>query len=485
MDYRNFCKGLLASVAVSSLFISGCSVNPATGKQQFTALMPESSEASIGAEQHQAIIKQYGGLYKDQRLQNYVKEIGQKVALNTERRDVTYQFFVLDSPVINAFALPGGYIYVTRGLMAVANDEAELAGVLGHEVGHVTARHQAARYSQSVITSLGANLIGAAVGNQALSQALGVGNNLYISSYSRDQETEADALGIRYVRRADYDPQAVSEFLSAMGHYQNAQNNIDGKKQEQASFFATHPATEGRVTAASAEAARYEKGPGARNADAYLSVIDGMTFGDSPEQGFVRGNNFYHPQMDFMFTVPDGYKIQNTPAQIVATGPDNGIILVDGVRSSSDPSSYIVSEWLKGQKQVTPERITINGHQAATAGFTGTLNGSPVQIRLIAISWGNGQMFRMQFATPQTLGAASADDLKRTTYSFRNMTAEEKSGIRPQSIRVVTAQSGDTIQTMGARMQVERSGTDIFRALNDLPSGGNLVPGRKYKIVQQ
>lgn len=485
MEYKNFCKGLLVSVAVSSLFISGCSVNPATGKQQFTALMPEGQEASIGAGQHAEIIKQYGGLYKDQRVQNYVSGIGQKVARDTERRDVTYQFFVLDSPIINAFALPGGYIYVTRGLMAVANDEAELAGVLGHEVGHVTARHQAARYSQSVLSSLGANLIGAAVGNQVLSQALGVGNNLYISSYSRDQETEADALGIRYVRRADYDPQAVSNFLSAMGHYQTAQDNIDGKKQEQAGFFATHPATEGRVTAASAEASRYEKGSSARNADAYLSVINGITFGDSPEQGFVRGNNFYHPQMDFMFTIPSGYKIQNSPAQIIASGPDGGVMLVDGVRSGADPSAYIVSDWLKGEKPITPERITINGHEAATAGFTGSLNGAPVQIRLVAIAWGNGQIFRMQFATPQTLGAASAEDLKRTTYSFRNLTGEEKSGIRPQTVRIVTAQTGDTIQTMGSKMQVEKSGIDLFRALNDLPMNSNLTAGKKYKIIQQ
>ncbi len=486
MDYRKFCKGLRYGWLISSLFLMSCSVNPATGRNEFTGLMPAQSEASIGASQHGEIIKQYGGLYRDVNVADYVTAIGRKVAKNTERADVTYQFFVLDSPIVNAFALPGGYVYITRGLLAVANDEAELAGVLGHEIGHITARHQAARYSQSVLTSLGTNILSAAVGSAALSQALDVGSNLYISSYSRDQESEADSLGIRYLRRAGYDPKAVSDFLSAMGQYQQAEAARNGEKADQPDFFATHPQTQTRVAAAYAEAAKYEKGPDIRNMSEYLRIIDGLTFGDSLDQGLVRGNVFYHPQMGFTFTAPRGYKIQNRPTQIVASRSGGALIVVDhGQMHSPDPSSYILSEWLEGKKAVTPEAITINGHRAATASFKATLNGTPVEIRLVAIEWGSGEVYRMQFAIPSDLGAQGVEDLKTTTYSFRELSRAEADSLHPQSIKVLTAAAGDTLQSFVARMQVDENPTDYFRALNGLKSGEGVVSGRQYKVVIQ
>ena len=482
MEYRKFCKSLGVQALISTLLLTACSVNPATGRKEFNGLMPASSEASIGASQHEAIVKEYGGLYYDRALQDYVTGIGQKLARNTERNDVTYQFFVLDSPVVNAFALPGGYVYVTRGLLAIANDEAELAGVIGHEIGHVTARHQAARYSQSVLANLGAGLLGAAVGNQALSQALGVGSNLYISSYSRDQESEADRLGIRYVSRAGYDPMAVSDFLAAMDQYQTAQSTIEGKGREQADIFATHPQTGGRVTAAAAEARNYQGVGTFRNGDMYLSKIDGMTFGDSPSQGYVRGQSFYHPELGFTFTVPNGYTIKNGADKIVAMNGKNSVILVDAARSSTpDPVSYISSEWLQGQKPVTPERININGRDAATVSMQGSLNGAPVEIRLVAISWGNGQMYRMQFAIPAS--GADIEGLKRTTYSFRALSQSEIAGLKPQRIRVVTAGPGDNVDTLSRQMNVDKAPVQQFRAINALHGGEGVSAGRKYKLI--
>ena len=469
MDYRNFCKSLPVLGLVSSLLITGCSVNPATGQNQFTGLMSPQSEASIGASQHEAIVQEDGGLYGDTKLQNYVSSIGTKVAQNTERSDVTYHFYLLDSPVVNAFALPGGYIYVTRGLMAIANDEAELAGVLGHEIGHITGRHQAARYSQSVLTNLGTTLLGAAVGSDALTQALGVGSNLYISSYSREQELEADTLGVRYVSRAGYDPKAVSDFLAAMDQYQVQQSG--NAKKPQADFFATHPQTSNRVPVAMGEAGKYAPNNN-RNAETYLANINGMIYGDSPQQGFARGDSFYHPQMGFMFTVPAGYTIKNTPKQIVASRSGGAIIVVDKAASQSgDPSSYIVSEWLKGAKAVTPERININGHEAATASFDANLNGTPATIRIVAIKWKGNDMFRMQFAIPQNIAASVTEDLKRTTYSFREMSSSEIASIKPQRIEVV---SGNEVGQV----------TDLFRALNNLKPGESVSPVRKYKIVR-
>lgn len=487
MDYRKFCKALGLLTGVSAIILTGCSVNPATGQNQFAGLMSPQSEASIGAEQHQQVVKEYGGIYNNPALQSYVTSIGQKLARNTERADVTYQFFLLDSPIVNAFALPGGYVYVTRGLMAVANDEAEFAGVIGHEIGHVTGRHSAARYSQGVLASLGSGLLGAAIGNSAISEVLNTGSNLYISSYSRDQESEADTLGIRYLDRAGYDPLAVSDFLAAMDQYQSFQSGAAAKDKQAVDFFSTHPQTGSRVTAAAQGALQYQGGgQKLRNADAYLSAINGMTFGDSAEQGYVRGRNFYHPKMGFTFSVPDGFKIDNQPSKIVARGAAGALIIVDASAApTSDASSYIQQYWLKGEKDVQPERITINGRQAATASFAGTVNGTQATIRLVAIPWSGNKMFRMQFAIPNGVSSSVVEAMKETTYSFRDLPASEAASLRPQRIAIVTANSGDTVQSLGGRMKVDRDGIGYFRALNNLKANESVMPGRKYKIITE
>ena len=281
-------SGLAISIGLS-LLLGGCSTNPATGRSQFDAFMPASSEAAIGAEQHDRIIAQYGGTYNDPQLQAYVDRIGQSIARNTERSDVRYHFTLLDSPVVNAFALPGGYVYVTRGILAVANDEAELAGVLGHEIGHITARHQASRYSQGVLTTLGATLIGAAVGDPNITRALGVGSNLYMSSYSRDQETEADLLGIRYLNRGGYDTMAVAGFPPCDGPVHLAPRTASLAKMPHKQ--ATSPATPkpGAAWPVQGRKPLAMKPRPIAGLAPYLAAIKGMTYGDSAEQGFVRG----------------------------------------------------------------------------------------------------------------------------------------------------------------------------------------------------
>ncbi len=198
------------------LILSACSTNQATGRNQFTGLMPASQEAQIGTQEHQKILKQFGGAVKDKALRDYVTRVGEKIVPHTERKDVKYTFTLLDSPVVNAFALPGGYVYVTRGILTLANNEADLAGVIAHEIGHVTARHSAERYSTSVLTSIGASILSAAIKVDGASQALGLGANLYLSSYSRSQEHESDDLGIRYLSRAGYDTMGMANFLKSL-----------------------------------------------------------------------------------------------------------------------------------------------------------------------------------------------------------------------------------------------------------------------------
>lgn len=482
--YSNvFCKSILPVFALLSLGLTGCSTNPATGQRQFDGLMSRESEASIGAEQHAQIIKQYGGVYNNPKLQSYVNELGQKLARNTERPEVKYTFTLLDSPVVNAFALPGGYVYITRGLMAVANDEAELAGVLGHEIGHITGRHQAARYSQNLLSTLGATVIGAAVGDSNVTRALGVGSNLYISSYSRDQENEADTLGIRYLDRSGYDTMAMASFLDAMGMFTTTESRIEGKEAQEFSYFSSHPQTSDRVARATNEARRYPQSS-ERGRDRYLSLINGMTYGDSAEQGFVRGNDFYHPQMGFAFSVPEGYSIVNQPNQVVAMNKQGVVIMLDAAKNSQGgPVDYMANQWMKGQRTSNPEAISINGLPAATDQFPGTLNGRAVTVRVIAIEWSPTQVFRFQMAIPSGAGSGTVEELKRTTYSFHRMTQAERSKIKPQSVQLVTATNNDTIESLSRRMSVDKGAVERFRALNNLIATDRITSGWKYKII--
>jgi predicted Zn-dependent protease len=485
--FKGFFKSLLIGAGLCTLAwsLAGCSVNPATGRQQFDGLMPASQEASIGASEHKKILQQYGGLYNNQAVQNYVDRVGQSLVPHTERRDVRYQFFVLDSPIVNAFALPGGYIYISRGLLAVANSEAELAGVLGHEIGHITGRHQAARYSQGVLTSLGATVLSATLGTPGLNQAIGLGSNLYMSSYSRSQETEADNLGIRYLNRANYDVFAMSDFLMAMSNYLKVEGQATGKGSPRFSYLSTHPDPAPRAAAAAKEAMKYSNDKGGHNREAYLKMISGLSYGDSYDQGFARDNTFYHPKLGFKFSAPSGYEFLNQPNQVVAAGDDGSAIILDLARNTSglDPVGFMAQDWLKGRLRSTPESITINGFPAATTAFEGSLNGRPMLVRLIAIQWSPSEMFRFQVAMPQNLSSASVENLKRATYSFQRMTESEKQQIRPQQVRLVTARAGDTLESLAGRMNVDRMKVERFRALNNVTT--NLIEaGRTYKIIQ-
>ena len=309
-------RGILFAALL--MVLSACSTNPATGERQFTALLPPEKEASVGAQEHQKIQKSFGKFVQGP-LAAYVSGLGQKAAVNTERKDVKYQFFVLDSPIVNAFALPGGYVYISRGLLALANNEAEVVSVLAHEIGHITGRHSAERMSQGTIVGLGAAILSAVAKDPGVSRAAGLGSDLYLKSYSRGQEHEADELGVRYLSRAGYDPFAMASFLQSLDRQTKLDRKIAGKASSGFNYFSTHPVTSERVAQASAQASRYPGGNGQLRRNAYLQAINGLTYGDSAEQGFVKGRHFYHPQIGFTFSVPDGYTLTNTPQQVVAS----------------------------------------------------------------------------------------------------------------------------------------------------------------------
>lgn len=472
-----------ASFVVALLGVAACSVNPATGDRQFTALLPAANEARIGAEEHKKVEATYGGFMTGP-IANYVSQIGQKVAANTERNDVQYKFYVVDSAEVNAFALPGGYIYISRGLLTLANSEAELAAVLGHEIAHVTARHAAERMSQGFVVGLGAAVLGAASGSSGVAQAANLGSNLYISSYSRGQESESDELGIRYLTRAGYDPMAMADFLSSL----DAQSKLDareaGRNGTGFNYFSTHPLTAQRVQEAAADARQYPN-QGAENRGKYLSMINGLTYGDSAKQGFARGNNFYHPEIGFAFEVPKGSKITNGTSQVAANHPNGTVILFDQGKAQGNPSplAYLTNTWLRDQNAKDAESITINGMRAATASFAGSVQGKPMTIRLVAIEWKAGEFFRFSLAIPKGVSSAFMSELKKSTYSFRRLSDSEKKAIQPKKLYVLQAPAGASVGLMASKMDVDGNKTEKFLILNGMTSNDKIIVGQPYKIV--
>ncbi|MCB1591610.1 MAG: M48 family metalloprotease [Alphaproteobacteria bacterium] len=467
------------------IFLAGCSTNPATGEQQFTALMSPHQEQKVGAQEHQKILEEYG-LYQDQGLQTFLQDVGQRVSRDTERPDVRYSFYLLDSSMVNAFALPGGYIYMTRGLLALANSEAEVASVLAHETGHITARHSAERYSRGVITMLGAAILSTAVGDDTVNDALGLGSDLYMKSYSRGQENEADMLGIRYLSRAGYDPRAMTSFLQSLQADTALESRIAGERADGlAAYMSTHPATQERVTRTAAEVAKFPPA-GKLERESYLQRIAGMTYGESAGQGFVRGRTFYHTDLGFQFTVPEGFRLINRPLQVIGISDAGALIVFDFLPNPDGlhTKTYVQSVLLK-DRPVPVEPIEINGMSGTTTSFKGSAKGRSLIIRLIVLPWGRDRMARFQIAYPPDYSAAGVRALQSSTYSFKTMNAADRKRIKPFRISIVRAGPGDTVANMAGRMPFDEFQQERFRVLNAMRADEQVIPGRLYKIVAE
>ncbi|HEY8963726.1 MAG TPA: M48 family metalloprotease [Alphaproteobacteria bacterium] len=484
-------KSLPLLALTAALSLSACSTNEATGRSQFTGLMPTSQEISMGSGL-QAEAEKTFGVYDNAAVQAYVDRICDRLLPGVERRDVTYTCTVLDSPVINAFALPGGYININRGLLAFANSEAEVASVLAHEMGHVTARHISERYSQSTLTQLGAAALSVSLGSKGANQLIGLGANAWLASYSRSQESESDELGIRYMNRAGYDPMAMSTMLAGIQRASQLEASEEGEDyKEMKSFMSTHPLTSERVAHAAQVAGTYPDKGTAQGIGTHLNAIAGLVYGDSPKDGYVRGSEFIHPQLGFAFAIPQGFTVKNTPQQVigVARSGSGAAFAFDSASKPAgmDPATYIQQSWTKGQAQLSaPEDINVSGMRGATVQTQGTVNGKAALMRLVAVEWSPSLVYRFQFAMPQATSNAEIEALKGTTYSLRRITSAEASNVQPRRIQVVTAGGNDSVASLSNRMPFNDGLNEMrFRAINALTSAENVQAGRKYKIVVQ
>jgi predicted Zn-dependent protease len=483
-------KRILLSLLLSASLV-GCNQvhNPATGEMQYTTLS-QADELRLGAEEHPKVLAEFGGVYQGQKAADYVAQVGRRLVRVSELPEQSFTFTLLDSPVVNAFALPGGYVYVTRGLLALTADEAELAGVIAHEIGHVTGRHTAQRETRSTLAQ-GASAVGVLLSGLFLGDAVArsaaqlaqTATPMWLMSYSRDQEYEADELGIRYLARAGYDPRAMSSFLGRL----QAQAEIEAQRtgrpvDAEESIYASHPRTLDRVARAAEEAAQQTPGPGRRGREAYLAAVDGMLYGDDPAQGLVQGRTYIHPVLGFRFEAPPGFTLTNTSRQVIGQGRDGALMVFDqGERKTADIPSYLQQQWPGpgATRAVWPTRV--DGHDAATGLAIGKVGSQTRQALVGAIDAGDGTVWRFQFVAPQ-MDQRTAGSYQQAVESFTFLSPEEAARYPGQMIRVHTVQPGERLAGL-LRSDDPALLADV-RLINGLPlAGGEPEPGRQVKLI--
>jgi predicted Zn-dependent protease len=437
---------------VALLGALACATNPATGKRQFN-LMSEAQEISAGQEAD-AQVKKEMGIYNDPNLQEYVSSIGLKLAQLSERPNLPWHYSVVDVPAINAFALPGGYIYITRGILPFLNDEAQLAGVLGHETGHVTARHAAQQYTRSVggtigLVALGIFVPGARPFGQLAQQGLGV---LFLK-YGRGDELQADQLGARYAARGNWDPAGVPDMLTTLGRLDEA----SGQRRGVPNWLETHPEPLARVKEIQPEVQQLSAGRTGlvRNRDAMLRAVDGIIYGDNPEQGVVRGASFIHPPLRFRIEFPNGWDIQNTPEQVMAKAPGADVYMlleqVQMPRGNGVDNIARAQMESAGFRMLSGSRDRINGLDAFIGLYQGSLQGlGDVRVRAAHIVH-NGNVYLVAgFAAPNIFDPLDSAMLM-SLRSFKPLTAEEAAAVHPNRIDIYVVRPGDSWQSIADR----------------------------------
>ena len=442
--------------AISSLLavtVMACATNPATGKKEFS-LMSEGQEIQLGQEMDPQI-KQEMGVYDDAELQRYVSSVGMRLARASERPNLPWHFTVLDEPAVNAFALPGGYIYVTRGILAFLNDEEQLAGVLGHEIGHVTARHSAQQYTQATSAGLGLTLLSIFVPEarplQGLAEtALGV---LFLK-HGRDDELQADRLGAEYTAKTGWDPRGVAGMLRTLQRLDEA----SGSRRGVPNFLATHPAPADRVQQVLAYVQKnpIAVGTAGRPADEtdYQRVVDGIIFGDSPSDGIVRGNEFLHPDLRLALAFPKGWEIQNSATQVVAKAPDrNNFMLLTLVPNANGSLQQIAQGSMAnaGFRQLDGERANVNGLDAYVGTYQGAMQGIGNIVTVAAHVVHNRNVYMFAGLAPPNQFQSAQQQFVASIRSFRELSQAEAARIRPNRVDIYTVRGGDTWESLASR----------------------------------
>jgi predicted Zn-dependent protease len=456
-----------------------------TDHRLVTLPMPQGSPTAepepASQREHARILASYGGEYENARVQAMIGKTVDRLVAASERPDLKYQVTILNSPAINAFALPNGRLYITRGLIALANDKAELASVLSHEMGHVIARHAAIREEQARQVAIINHVVNDVLSDPQVGALALAKSKLTLAAFSRAQEFEADGIGVGISARAGFDPYGASRFLTGMQRNADLKAIAGGADPRALDFLSSHPATPERVKNALTNARQFT-GPGAgeRDRNEYFSTIDGMVYGEDPSEGFARGRHFLHPKLGFTFVAPPGFTLDNTAQAVLGLKEGGGEALrldVISVPAEQTLSNYLKSGWIENVDASSVEEFSLNGFPAATA----TAGGGNWSFRLFAVRFGS-EVYRFIFAakarTPQIDRA-----FRESIMTFRRMTLKESEQVKPLRLRVVTVGETDTVEKLAHRMATSDHSIERFRVLNGLGPHDRLKPGDKVKIA--
>ncbi len=473
---RKALQGL--SIAGASL-LGGCAINPVTGRRELM-LMSVQQEITLGKQSHAEICASYG-VYSDKNLQDWFSNKGQVMARVTPRQDLTYTFTVLDSPVVNAFAVPGGYVYITRGILGYFNDEAEMAGVLGHELGHVEARHSASQYSKLQIANLAIG-VGSVLSEEfnRFSSLMSVGSTLMFLKFSRDDERMADKLGVEYSSKVGYDATRMSDFFLTLERMQPSGGSLPA-------WASTHPDPGDRIAATKRMALEYQKAnPGVQYAirrNEYLEMVNGLAYGDDPRQGYVKNGIFYHPGLKFMFPVPSDWTLANQPTEVRMSPQKSeatllfklgkGTNLVDGSTKFASANNITLSD---------SKQITVNGLQGlATVGEL-TSQGKTLTIASYYILMNDGTYSFHGLAPSDGFGSFK-QLFSQTATGFKPLADKTLMNVKPNTIQVRNVTKNTTLKTAFQGFGVPADKLNDLSILNGMNLDDTVKAGTRIKIV--
>jgi len=465
--------------AIAALLLAGC------GSGDDPAI--RSDEREVGADQHPQLLAAFGGAYEAPEAA-YVRRIGEKVAAAADLEGQC-TFTLVNSDVVNAFAVPGCYIYVTRGMMAIVNSEGELAAVLGHELGHIVGAHSRRQQRRSIWRSLGVLAVGLVTGSERLTRLAAGAAEFFTLRYSRSQEYEADDLGVRYLAASGYDPHAAADMLDALGRNEQFVARTRGRDEARGmpEWARTHPLAGNRVERATKAASETGNAPDSlpENEAAYLAEVDGLLYGDDPQQGFVLGRRFAHPVMRIGFEAPAGFTLTNSPQALQIEGPDGtrgefgaGKMPAGGLEAYA---SALLAQLL-GDVQAKiggGERRVVNGVEALVVPASVQTERGTAEIKVAVYAGGGTAYHLIAAAQPSASSRAAVEAL---IGSFRRLSEAEAAGLRPRTVRTVAVAPGETAAAIARRMASDHP-LDHFLMLNARPADAPLRPGDRVKIV--
>ena len=474
---------IIASLAI--LWTASCATNPVTGETELM-LLTESSEIQLGRQTHKQIRQTYG-FYEDPALNQYIEQLGQQVAEGSHRSHLPFEFKVLDTAVINAFAVPGGFIYLTRGILAHLNNEAEVVGVIGHEIGHVAARHSAQQYTRATFAQIGLGL-GTVLSEEfaALSAAAQFGVQMLFLKYSRDNERQADRLGVEYATRAGYDAAEMANFFHTLDrlHPSSGAGILPD-------WFSTHPAPEKRVSTVRALAIQQARIHGLSpqhlhvNREVYLEQIDGLVFGEDPRQGYRDEDMFYHPELRFYFPVPSAWQLNNSPARVQMTNPDKSAAIVFFVDTERSPAEA-AQEFVAGTEAtvLTSESTTVNALPARMLIADIGSGQQTLRVSSFFIAYDENTYGFVGFCSPKIF-AHYLPTFKKTMTGFAPLSDPQRIDVSPDRIRIFRTERAITLRNALTTQGVDEDQLETTALLNGKELNDRMPANTMLKWIER